>query len=156
MEAVIISTIVMPILTKAIEKNGEKITDAVWAVAGKLLGKLKVKKPLTGMKVEQVQQNPALMEEHRQDFGVEVLEAEIVEASKDDEVLTLMQELVAMVQTENMNLSRMAVLRQVVVQEGVEIEAVEQEGVNGRAVDMVVAEDVKAGSLKIGKVIQRS
>ena len=77
MEPITTATIVTLVLTKAIEKNGEKITEAVWTVAGKLLAKLKEKMPLTGMKLEQVQTNPALMESHPKDFGAEVLEGEI-------------------------------------------------------------------------------
>ena len=72
MEPITTATIVTLVLTKAIEKNGEKITEAVWTVAGKLLAKLKEKMPLTGMKLEQVQTNPALMESHPKDFGAEV------------------------------------------------------------------------------------
>jgi hypothetical protein len=100
MEPITTATIVTLVLTKAIEKNGEKITEAVWTVAGKLLAKLKEKMPLTGMKLEQVQSNPVLMESHPKDFGAEVLEGEIVEAVKDPEVLALADEVAKMVQVE--------------------------------------------------------
>jgi hypothetical protein len=100
MEPITTATIVTLVLTKAIEKNGEKITEAVWTVAGKLLAKLKEKMPLTGMKLEQVQSNPVLMESHPKDFGAEVLEGEIVEAVKDAEVLALAEAVAQAVKAE--------------------------------------------------------
>jgi hypothetical protein len=150
-----VATIVTLVLTKAFEKQGEKISEALWDAGGKLLGRLKAKFPLTGMKLEQVQQNPELMESHQKDFGVEVLEAEIVTASRDEEIAALMEELAVMVRSQNPNLRRMVVLSQVEVEDAIEIGDVEQESQSGEGANMAVAERVKAKSLKIGDVMQK-
>lgn len=154
MEPITTATIVTLVLTKAIEKNGEKITEAVWTVAGKLLAKLKEKMPLTGMKLEQVQTNPALMESHPKDFGAEVLEGEIVEAVKDLEVLALAESVAKMVQVEGITVRRMVVLSDVQAEEAIVVGAVIQESDGGKAAEQIVAEKVKAKSIQIGDVTQ--
>jgi hypothetical protein len=155
MEPITTATIVTLVLTKAIEKNGEKITEAVWTVAGKLLAKLKEKMPLTGMKLEQVQSNPVLMESHPKDFGAEVLEGEIVEAVKDAEVLALAEAVAEAVKSEGITVRRMVVLSDVQVEESIVVGAVNQESGTGEAAEQVVAEKVKAKSLQIGNVTQK-
>ncbi|MGI0491504.1 hypothetical protein ACN4EG_06810 [Alkalinema pantanalense CENA528] len=155
MEPITTATIVTLVLTKAIEKNGEKITEAVWTVAGKLLTKLKEKMPLTGMKLEQVQTNPALMESHPKDFGVEVLEGEIVEAVKDGEVLALAEAVAQAVKAEGITVRRMVVLSDVQAEESIVVGKVQQESTGGEAAEQVVAEKVKAKSIQIGDVTQK-
>ena len=154
MEPITTATIVTLVLTKAIEKNGEKITEAVWTVAGKLLAKLKEKMPLTGMKLEQVQTNPALMESHPKDFGAEVLEGEIVEAVKDPEVLALAESVAKIVQVEGITVRRMVMLSDVQAEEAIVVGAVIQESGGGKAAEQIVAEKVKAKSIQIGDVTQ--
>jgi hypothetical protein len=86
------------ILTKAFEKTGEKVTEAVWKQGEKLLGLLKRKAPETVGAIEKAAQNPQLAE---QPAELQVLVAQVEQAAIDPDVRVVLEELVRMAQVQN-------------------------------------------------------
>ncbi|MBW4598552.1 MAG: hypothetical protein KME29_02810 [Calothrix sp. FI2-JRJ7] len=72
------------ILTKAIEKSGEKLGEAVLERAGKLLSLLKRKAPDTASAIEKVAESPELAKQQPLDYGEAVLEKKIKKAAEED------------------------------------------------------------------------
>jgi SepF-like predicted cell division protein (DUF552 family) len=70
--------------TKAFEKTGEKIGEAVVGSISKFLGALRRKDPKTADAIATVAQQPQLAEQQPQDYGTAVLVAKVEEAAKDD------------------------------------------------------------------------
>ncbi|HEY9691667.1 MAG TPA: hypothetical protein V6D15_05655 [Oculatellaceae cyanobacterium] len=79
--AIAIATI---ILTKAVEKTGEKLGEAVLEKGGNLMKLLQHKSPETASALQVVAQRPELAEQQPEDYGVAVLEAKVEEAAKSD------------------------------------------------------------------------
>jgi uncharacterized protein YjgD (DUF1641 family) len=87
------------ILTKAFEKTGEKVTEAVWKQGEKLLALLKRKAPETAGAIEKAAQNPQLAEQQPAEFGVLVEQVE--KAAIDPDVQAALEELARMAQAQN-------------------------------------------------------
>ncbi len=69
------------IATKAIEKNGEKITDVMWNLVGKFLTALRKKDPATATAIEEAAKTPQLNEQQTKELIVKV---EAVAATDSD------------------------------------------------------------------------
>ena len=89
------------ILTKAFEKTGEKVTEAVWKQGEKLLALLKHKAPGTAGAIATVAQNPQLAERQPANFGVAVLVEQLEKAAIDPEVRVELEQLATMAQAQN-------------------------------------------------------
>jgi hypothetical protein len=89
------------ILTKAFEKTGEKVTEAVWKQGEKLLALLKRKAPEAAGAIEKVAQNPQLAEQQPADFGVAVLVGQVEKAAIDADVRAELVELARMAEAQN-------------------------------------------------------
>ena len=148
------ATIVTLVLTKALEKNGEKITDALWNASEKLLTKIKEKNPLIGMKLEQVQNNPILMKSHPKDFGIDILEGEMVEIVKESDMKILMEEIAQLVKPNNTNIRRMIAMSDVEAEECIEFDNFLQIASNEESIEQIIMKNVKAKTIKITNTIQ--
>jgi hypothetical protein len=89
------------VLTKAFEKNGEKVTEAVWSLGGKLLRLLKQKAPDTAGKIEQVAATPSLAQTQPADYGEAVLIEAVEKAAIDPDIKAAIETLAALAQQEN-------------------------------------------------------
>lgn len=83
------------VLTKAIEKSGEKLGEAVLEQGGKLLSLLKRKSPNTATAIEKVAENPELATQQPLDYGEAVLVKKVEKAAgEDSEIETAVQAVV--------------------------------------------------------------
>jgi hypothetical protein len=149
------ATIATSILTKVFEKNGEKITDLAWQVAGKLLNALKKKNPLIAMKLENVQQNPDLLESYPDDFSIEILSGEIASLMENDSIRLLVEELISYLQTDQPNHQRMIVVSNTKVEENLDVQGIIQISTSQTS-EQSILENVTAKSITIKQVEQRN
>ncbi|WP_088241949.1 hypothetical protein [Calothrix rhizosoleniae] len=82
------------VLTKAIEKSGEKLGESVLERGGKLLSLLKRKSPNTATAIEKVVKNPELATQQPLDYGEAVLVEKVEKAAQSDtEIAAMVQAL---------------------------------------------------------------
>ncbi len=72
------------VLTKAIEKSGEKLGEAVLERGGQLLSLFKRKSPNTATAIEKVAENPELATQQPLDYGEAVLIEKVEKAAQSD------------------------------------------------------------------------
>ncbi len=72
------------VLTKAFERTGTVLADKTIEQGGKLIQLLKSKSPDTASAIEQVRQNPQLVEQQPEDYGEAVLIEKVESAAKSD------------------------------------------------------------------------
>ena len=78
------SAIATLVLTKAFERTGTVLADKTIEQGGKLIQLLKSKSPDTASAIEQVRQNPQLVEQQPEDYGEAVLIEKVESAAKSD------------------------------------------------------------------------
>jgi ABC-type molybdate transport system ATPase subunit len=72
------------VLTKAIEKTGDKLGEKVLELGGDLMVKLQRKSPDTAKAIQVAAQQPELMQQQPETYSIPVLEAQVVEAAQSD------------------------------------------------------------------------
>ncbi len=72
------------VLSTALEKTGERLGEKVMEQAGKVIEQLKRKSPETAVAIERGEQNPDLVIEEPEDYGVAILVEQIGEEAKTD------------------------------------------------------------------------
>jgi hypothetical protein len=89
------------VLTKGVEKIGEKLGETVMEKGGELMKLLQRKSPETASAIQVVAERPELAEQQPEDYGVAVLEAKVEEAAKSDsEIAAAIQTLAEMVKSQ--------------------------------------------------------
>jgi hypothetical protein len=105
------ATIATLILTKASEKTGEKLGEAVSALGGKLLSLLQRKSPTTAAAIAKVAQQPELAEQQPADYGTAVLVQQVEQAAAADaEVQQAVQEVADAVRSQTSTVQNLAKL----------------------------------------------
>jgi hypothetical protein len=72
------------VLTKALEKSGEKLGEKAMELGGDLMVKLQRKSPDTAKAIQVAAQQPELMQQQPENYGIPVLEAQVVEVAQSD------------------------------------------------------------------------
>ena len=91
------------VLTKALEKSGEKLGENVIKLGGELMEKLQRKSPDTASAIQQVAQNPQLAEQQPEIYSLPVLAKQLETARVDPEIDRAVQAVANTVNTQMQN-----------------------------------------------------